>query len=79
MLDSEYGHMEIRLKELLEQRHISKNKLSHKVEMNWKQIDKYCKNEVTRLDVHVLCKLCTILECSIEDLLVFHPAGEEDC
>ncbi|MBP3204995.1 MAG: helix-turn-helix transcriptional regulator [Lachnospiraceae bacterium] len=76
MPDSEYGRMEIRLKELLEQKGLSRNKLSHKMEMNWKQIDKYCKNEVTRLDVYVLCKLCTILECRIEDLLVFHPADE---
>ncbi|MBR1855011.1 MAG: helix-turn-helix transcriptional regulator [Lachnospiraceae bacterium] len=77
MPDSEYGRMEIRLKELLEEKGLSRNKLSHKMEMNWKQIDKYCKNEVTRLDVYVLCKLCTILECRIEDLLVFHPAEEE--
>ena len=77
MPDSEYGRMEIRLKELLEEKGLSRNKLSHKMEMNWKQIDKYCKNEVTRLDVYVLCKLCTILECRVEDLLVFHPAGEE--
>ncbi len=76
MPDSEYGRMEIRLKDLLEQKGLSRNKLSHKMEMNWKQIDKYCKNEVTRLDVYVLCKLCTILECRIEDLLVFHPADE---
>lgn len=77
MLDSDYGHMEIRLKELLEQKGISRNKLAHKMEMNWKQIDKYCKNEVTRLDVCVLCKLCTILECRIGDLLVFHPADKK--
>ncbi len=76
MPDSEYGRVEIRLKDLLEQKGLSRNKLSHKMEMNWKQIDKYCKNEVTRLDVYVLCKLCTILECRIEDLLVFHPADE---
>ena len=31
----------------------------------------------TRLDVYVLCKLCTVLECEIQDLLVFHPSGEE--
>lgn len=25
--------------------------------MNWKQIDNYCTNNITRLDVFVLCKL----------------------
>lgn len=44
--------------------------------MNWKQIDNYCKNNIARLDVYVLCKLCTVLDCRIEDLLEFHPFAE---
>lgn len=69
----DYGHLEIRLKELLQQKGLSRNKLSYKAEMNWKQVDNYCNNNITRLDVFVLCKLCTVLECNIEDLLVFCP------
>lgn len=69
-MEDNYGHMEIRLNELLKEKGLSKNKLSHKAEMNWKQIDNYCTNTITRLDVFVLCKLCTVLECGIEDLLV---------
>lgn len=72
-MDSDYGHLEIRLNELLNKKGLSKNKLSHKAEMSWKQIDHFCNNSITRLDVFVLCKLCTVLECKIEDLLVFHP------
>lgn len=60
-----------------EEKGMSKNKLSHKTEMNWKQIDNYCTNSITRLDVYALCKLCTVLGCEIQDLLVFHPPGEE--
>ncbi len=56
---------------------MSKNKLSYKAEMNWKQIDPYCADSITRLDVNVLCKLCAVLECEIHDLLAFHPPGEE--
>lgn len=70
-MDEDYGHLEIRLKELLQQKGLSRNKLSYKAEMNWKQVDNYCNNNITRLDVFVLCKLCTVLECNIEDLLVF--------
>lgn len=72
-MEEGFGHIEIKLNELLEQRGLNKNKLSHKAEMNWKQIDNYCANNVTRLDVAVLCKLCTALNCEIQDLLVFHP------
>lgn len=76
-MEENYGYIEIRLKELLEKKGLSKNKLCHKAEMNWKQIDSYCSNEITRLDVFVLCKLCTVLECEIQDLLVFHPADNK--
>lgn len=73
-MDRDYGHLEIRLTELLKEKGLNKYKLSHKAEMNWKQIDNYCNNSITRLDTFVLCKLCTVLECSIHDLLVFIPS-----
>lgn len=76
-MEENYGHLEIRLSELMKQKKLSKNKLSHKAEMNWKQIDNYCTNNITRLDTYVLCKLCTVLEFEIQDLLVFHPSAQE--
>lgn len=30
------------------------------------------------MDTLVLCKLCTVLECDIHDLLVFVPAAIDD-
>lgn len=75
-MDEQYGRLEIKLGELLEKKGISKNKLSHRCEMSWAQIDSYCKNEITRLDTFVLCKLCTVLGCRIEELLEFHPYEE---
>lgn len=72
-MEEDYGKLEIRLTELMKKKNLSKNKLSHKAEMNWKQIDNYCTNSITRLDVYVLCKLCTVLECELHDLLVFYP------
>jgi len=74
-MDSDYGHLEIQLDKLLKEKGLNKYKLSHKAEMNWNQINNYCNNEITRLDTLVLCKLCTVLECDIHDLLVFIPAS----
>lgn len=72
-MDNEYGYIEIRLAELMKEKGLNKNKLLYKAELNWKQINNYYNSTITRLDVYVLCKLCTALECKIEDLLVFHP------
>ena len=41
---NEYGTIKIKLDELIKQKGISKNKLSHKAEMQRTQINNYCKN-----------------------------------
>lgn len=68
-----YGTIRIKLDELIKQAGISKNKLSHRAEMQRSQINHYCNNEITRLDIDVLARICTVLDCRIEDLLEFIP------
>lgn len=70
----EYGTIKIKLDELIEREGISKNKLSHKAEMQRSQINNYCNNRITRLDIDVLARMCTALDCRIEDLLEFVPS-----
>lgn len=77
-MEEKYGHLEIRLSRLLQERGLNRYNLSLKAEMNWKQVDRYCNNDISRLDTYVLCKLCTVLKCSIQDLLVFIPEEEGD-
>jgi len=69
----EYGTIRIKLDELIKKAGISKNKLSHRAEMQRSQINHYCNNEITRLDIDVLARICTVLNCSISDLLEFVP------
>ncbi len=69
----QYGTIRIKLAELIEDRGISKNKLSHRAEMQRTQINHYCNNTITRLDTDVLARLCTVLECGIGDLIEFVP------
>ena len=57
-----YGTVKINLAKLIEKSGMSKNKLSHRAEMQRTQINHYCNNSVTRLDIDVLARLCTVLE-----------------
>lgn len=70
---NEYGTIKIKLDELIKKSGMSKNKLSHKAEMQRTQINNYCKNEITRLDTDVLARICTVFDCRIEDVLEFIP------
>jgi len=69
----EYGTVKIKLVELIEKEGISKNKLSHKAEMQRTQLNNYCNNTISRLDIDVLARICTVLNCEISDLLEFCP------
>lgn len=40
-VEDNYEHLEGRLDELLKKKGLSKNKLPHKAEMNWKRLDIY--------------------------------------
>ena len=73
----EYGTIRIKLDELIRKAGISKNKLSNKAEMQRSQINNYCNNEITRLDIDVLARICTVLHCEIGDLLEFIPPEEK--
>lgn len=74
----EYGSIRIKLDELIKKAGISKNKLSHRAEMQRSQINHYCNNDITRLDTDVLARICTVLDCRIEDLLEFIPPVKKE-
>lgn len=74
----DYGHICIHLDELIKKKGISKNKLSQRAEMQRTQVNRFCNNEITRLDTAVLARLCSTLNCTISDLLEFIPAEDSD-
>jgi len=72
-----YGKIKIKLDDLIKENGISKNKLSHRAELQRSQINHYCNNTISRLDTDVLARICTVMECEIEDLLEFIPPQKD--
>lgn len=77
MVDIDYGHIHIKLDELMEKQNISINKLAFRSEMQRTQLKSYMKNNVQRLDISVLSRLCYALECDLEDLIEYVPPKSE--
>lgn len=73
MKDLEFGTVRLHLEELMKERNISINKLSFRAEMQRTQLKKYYRNEVQRLDIAVLARLCYALDCDLHDLLEYIP------
>ena len=71
MKDIDYGHVEIKLKEIMESQDISINKLACRAEMQRTQQKKYINNNVQRVDLAILSRLCYCLDCDLNDILVY--------
>ena len=67
------GKIHIRLKELMEEKNISMNQLAFRVEMQRTQLRNYRDNNVQRLDIDILLRLCYVMECNLYDLVEYIP------
>lgn len=73
----DYGRIIIHLEELIQASGLSKNKVSQRAEMQRTQLNNYCKNEVARVDLAVLARLCYVLGVGIDELLEYRPPETE--
>lgn len=54
LLIQEYGRVELRLRELMDQRGISRNRMARLVNTRYEVIDKWYKNQVEKIDADIL-------------------------
>lgn len=78
MEDIEFGTIKLHLDKVMKERNISINKLSFRAEMQRTQLKKYCRNEVQRVDLSVLSRLCYALDCDITDLITYIPPQKKN-
>lgn len=72
----EYGEIRLHLKELIEDRGISLNQLSYRAQMQRSQLRSYRDNQIRRLDIDILKRLCCALDCGLADLVEYIPPGK---
>lgn len=68
----EYGHIDVKLSEVLHKKGISRNKLAKLVGAKYDVINRYYKNkDIIKVDIDLLAKICCVLNCDISDLLEY--------
>ena len=66
-----YGKVSIHLKELLEERGITRYRLAKLADTRFEVVEKWCSGTVERIDSDVLARFCYILNCEITDIIKY--------
>ena len=68
---STYGKISIHLKELIEEKGITRYRLAKLADTRFEVVDKWCSGTVERIDTDVLARFCYILDCEITDIIKY--------
>ena len=73
----EYGRIEITLRQQMDARGITRNRMARMIDVRYEVIDKWYKGTVERIDADILARLCFVLGCGAggSDPLC-HPRGQ---
>ena len=77
LVRANYGRVELRLKEVMDERGISRNQLAKLIDARFEVVGKWYKGEVEKMDLDILARICYALDCTTEDLIRYVPVKEE--
>lgn len=73
---NEYGDIRIRLKEIMDQKKITRNALARATNTRFEVINKWYQGHVEKIDTDVLARICYILECTPGDIIVYNSKSK---
>ena len=76
MVDVDYGRVRIKLADVMREQGVSISKLAYRAEMQRTQLKAYMRQDIQRLDMAVLARLCYALQCDLPDLIEYVPPKE---
>ncbi len=69
----EWGHVNLKLDEFLKKHQISRSSLSRNAQIHYKQLLKYCNNDMQKVDLNLLARICKTIDCEISDIIEYFP------
>lgn len=68
-----WGHVDLKLDEFMKKNNISRSSLSRNAEIHYNQLLKYCRNDMQKVDLNILARICKTINCTISDILEYEP------
>lgn len=72
----EWGQVNLKLDEFLKSHKISRSSLSRNGQIHYKQLIKYCNNDMKKVDLNILARICRTIDCEISDIIEYDPPKE---
>lgn len=67
-----YGKIVLKVSEIMDQKNISRNKLSCLTGVKYSVIDRYYRaDNVERVDLDILSRICYVLNCNLNELMEY--------
>ena len=72
-----YRYLILNIEKLLAENNISKNKICKDLDIARPNFNRYCQNRFQRIDANLICKLCSYLNCTIDELITYVPSDKD--
>ena len=72
-MEEEWGKVDLKLDEYLKKHHISGSSLSRNGQIHYKQLLKYCNNDMQKVDLNLLARICKTINCEIGEIIQYTP------
>ena len=76
LMRADYGMVELRLKELMDERGMTRNQLARLIDARFEVVSKWYNGRVEKLDLDILARMCYALDCEVSDIVVYVPGDE---
>lgn len=67
----DHGKINIKLRQIMDERQITRNFLARSINTRFEVVDKWYKNQLEVMDLDVLARICYVLDCKAEDIIEY--------
>lgn len=66
-----YGKIDFNIRKIMKEKNITRNKLANLTGATYNVINRYYNNDISRLDLDVLARICYVLDCDVSDIIEY--------